>query len=124
MDIPFCNIVQHWGCILRANGLLLSDAPDDYKADTGLVLQAVQQNGLALEFASEQLCSHFEIVLEAVKKNGQALEFASEVLRANRRVAIEAVRQSFHAEQHIMSEHLRREVIDLVLREELMRHEG
>ena len=92
-DIPFCTLVQHWGRIVQADGLLLEHAPENYKADDNIVLKAVHQNGLALQIADESLHSNRNIAFTAAQQNGLALQFVADGLRFDLEVVMAAVQQ-------------------------------
>ena len=48
----------------------------------------VQLDGLFLDFAPEKFKSDYNIVLEAVKENGLAIQFASNKLKNDRNILI------------------------------------
>ena len=59
-DVPFCNLVQHWGRIVADDGLLLELAPEGYKADVDIVQKATGIQEAPLASSPACLCSQKE----------------------------------------------------------------
>lgn len=77
-------------------------APDNLKADRGVVLAAVRRRGAALQHASPELQADREIVLAAVRENGYALKYASEVLRDDREAVLAALHKRAHSQRVLL----------------------
>ena len=77
-------------------GAAVVDAPE-LKADSEVVLVAVQLTGEALCDAAPELQADREVVLSEVQRFGRALEHAAPELQADREVLLAAVQQTGEA---------------------------
>ena len=89
---------------VKADGMALTYASPELRADREVVLAAVQQEGWVLKHASPELRANREVVLEAVQQEGWALEYASPELRSDRAVVLAAVRHKGDALEYASEE--------------------
>lgn len=79
------------------NGMRNKDAllyaPEEFRRDREVMLQAVRKDGQALAFASPDLLHDRDIVLNGCASRGLSLRLASEALRADREVVLAALTQ-------------------------------
>lgn len=95
-----------WLHKVREDGLMLSEAPIEYRSDFDIVYDAVLENGQALEFASDDLKKNIDIVSIAVEQNGYAFLFADKELQDNLELATIAI-ETYPTAFRCASENLR-----------------
>ncbi len=79
---------------VRKNGYALANASNDLKADTDVVLAAVNQNNNSLIFACIELKNNPKFILHIAQKHGAcALKYASSALKNNKKFILQLVKE-------------------------------
>ena len=75
----------------------LQFAAAELKADSGVVLAAIEKNWRTVEFAAVELRANREVVLAAVAADWMALQFAAAELKADRDFVLAAIAENWQA---------------------------